>query len=51
MMTLASYHFWDSTALSDHHIPLRFTVTHPVARQEKPNPHTVSRTPKYHLGP
>ena len=37
--------------LSDHHVPLLFTVAFPVVRLDKPSPHTVSRTPEYHLGP
>ena len=40
-----------SCTLSDHHVPLLFTVSHPVARLDKPSPNTVSRTPEYHLGP
>ena len=49
--TIASHHYWGSTLLSDHHVPLLFTVTHPVARLDKPSPNMVSRTPEYHLGP
>ena len=49
--TIASYHYWGSTLLSDHHVPLLFTVAHPVARLDKPSPNTVSRTMEYHLGP
>ena len=49
--TIASYHYWESTLLSDHHVPLLFTAAFPVARLDKPSPHTVSRTPEYHLGP
>ena len=49
--TIASYHSSGSTLLSDHHVPLLFTVAHPVARVDKPSPETVSRTPEYHLGP
>ena len=43
-IVVASYHCWGSTLLFDHHAPLVFTITHPVARLDKPNPHTVSRT-------
>ena len=50
-IVVASYHYWGSTLLSDHHVPLLFTIPHPVARLDKPSPHTVSRTPEYHLGP
>ena len=46
-----SCHYWGITLLSDHHAPLLFIVTHQVVRLEKPCPHTVSRTPEYHLGP
>ena len=49
--TIASYHYWASTLLSDHHVPLLFTAAFPVARLDKPSPHTVSHTPEYHLGP
>ena len=49
--TIASYHYWASTLLSDHHVPLLLTVAFPVNRLDKPSPHTVSRTPEYHLGP
>ena len=49
--TIASYHYWASTLLSDHHVPLLFTIAFPVIRLDKPSPHTVSRTPEYHLGP
>ena len=49
--TIASYHYWGSTLLSDHHVPLLFTVAFPVIRLDKPSPHTVSRTLEYHLGP
>ena len=49
--TIALYHYWESTLLSDHHVPLLFTVAFPVIRLDKPSPHTVSRTPEYHLGP
>ena len=49
--TIASYHHWGSTLLSDHHAPLLFTVAHPVARLDKPSPNTVSRTSGHHLGP
>ena len=49
--TIASYHYWVSTLLSDHHVPLLFTVAFPVMRLDKPSPPTVSRTPEYHLGP
>ena len=49
--TIASYHYWASTLLSDHHVPLLFTVAFPVIRLDRPSPHTVSRTPEYHLGP
>ena len=48
---IASYHYWGSTLLSGHHVPLLFTVTNPVARLDKPSPNTVSRTPEYHVGP
>ena len=48
---MASFYYWGSTLLSDQHIPLLFTVTHLVARLDKPSPHTVSRMPEYHLGP
>ena len=49
--TIASYHSWGSTLVSDHHVPLLFTVAHPVARMDKPSRITVSHTPEYHLGP
>ena len=49
--TIASYHYWASTLLSDHHVPLLLTIAFPVNRLDKPSPHTVSRTPEYHLGP
>ena len=49
--TIASYHYWGSTLLSDHHVPLFFTVAHPLVRLDKPSPNPVSRTPEYHLGP
>ena len=49
--TIASYHYWASTLLSDHHVPLLLTVAFPVNRLDKPSPHTISRTPEYHLGP
>ena len=49
--TIASYHYWGSTLLSDHHVPLLFTIAFPVIRLDKPSPHTVPRTPEYHLGP
>ena len=49
--TIASYHYWASTLLSDHHVPLLLAVAFPVNRLDKPSPHTVSRTPEYHLGP
>ena len=39
-----------STLLSDHHIPLLFTAAFPLIRLDKPCPHTVFRTPEYHLG-
>ena len=48
--TVASYHYGGSTLLSDHHVPLLFTVARPVVRLDKPSPNTVSRTPEYHLG-
>ena len=50
-VAVASYHCWGSTLMSDHHVPLLFTLTHLVVRLGKPCPHTVSRTPKYHVGP
>ena len=50
-VAVASHHYWGSTLLSDHHVPLLFTITHPVTRLDKPSPHTVSCTPEYHLGP
>ena len=43
--------YWGSTLLSDHYVPLLFTVAHPVVRLDKPSPNIVSRTPEYHLGP
>ena len=49
--TIAPYHYWASTLLLDHHVPLLFTVAFPVIRLGKPSPHTVSRTPEYRLGP
>ena len=49
--TIASYHYWASTLLSDHHVPPLFTVEFPVIRLDNPSPHTVSCTPEYHLGP
>ena len=49
--TIALYHYWASTLLSDHHVPLLLTIAFPVNRLDKPSPHTVSRTPEYHLGP
>ena len=49
--TIASYHYWGSTLLSDHHVPLFFTVAFPVVRLDKPSPHTVSCTPECLLGP
>ena len=49
--TIASYHYWASTLLSDHHVPLLLTIAFPLNRLDKPSPHTVSRTPEYHLGP
>ena len=48
--TIASYHYWGNTLLSDHHVPLLFTVAFPVVRLDKSSPHTVSCTPEYHLG-
>ena len=29
-IAVASYHYWGSTLLSDHHVSLLFTPTHPV---------------------
>ena len=43
--TIASSHYWASTPLWDHHVPLLFTVAFPVIRLDKPSPHTVSGTP------
>ena len=43
-VAVASYHYWGSTLLSDHHVPLLLTITHPVIQLEIPCPHTVSRT-------
>ena len=51
MIAVACYHYLGNTLLSDDHVPLLFTIIHPVARLDKPSPHTVSCTPQYHLGP
>ena len=51
MIAVASCPYWGSTLLSDHPVPLLFTLTHPVNRLEKPCPHSVSRTPKHHPRP
>ena len=40
-----------STLLSDDHVPLLFTITHSLARLDKPSPQMVSRTLEYHVGP
>ena len=50
-IAVASYQCWGSTLLSDHHVPLLFTLPHQVVQLEKPCPDTVSGTPAHHLGP
>ena len=49
--TIASYHYWESTLLSDHQVPVLPTAVFPVARLDKPSPPTVSHTPECHLVP
>ena len=44
-IAVASYHYRGGTLLFDYHVPLLFTITHPVARLDHPSPHTVCRTP------
>ena len=48
--TIASYHYWESTLISDHCAPLLSTAAFPMARLDKPSPHTVSGTREYHSG-
>ena len=50
-IAIASDHYWGNTLQSNHHVPLLFTLAHPVVRLEKPYPHTVSHTPEHHMGP
>ena len=50
-LVVASYHYWASTLFFDHHLPLLVVVTHPVARDEKPHPDAVARTPELHMCP
>ena len=36
--TIALYHHWGSTLLSDHHVSLLFTAAFPVVQLDKPSP-------------